>query len=74
MIVNRCCSSKDLNLIDNDSRFQGFVPLIKALQISKIQKLDLVRINTKNNFFLCKVINFNKYKYKNIKKKADLRI
>ncbi|ALP69955.1 Translation initiation factor 3 [Candidatus Nasuia deltocephalinicola] len=70
--VNNLVKFNIVKLIDNNSKYIGVFKLTDCLKKSRDLNLDLVEIGTKNNFSICKLLNYKKFKYLELKKKNKI--
>ncbi|MGX7592961.1 translation initiation factor IF-3 [Candidatus Karelsulcia muelleri] len=66
--INSEITSKKVRLVGEKIKSKVY-PLKKALKIAKKLALDLVEINPKSTYTVCKAMNFKKFLYKLKKKK-----
>ncbi|AGS33273.1 Translation initiation factor 3 [Candidatus Nasuia deltocephalinicola str. NAS-ALF] len=66
--VNNLVKFNIVKLIDNNLKYIGIFKLIDCLKKSRDLNFDLVEIGTKNNFSICKLLNYKKFKYLELKK------
>lgn len=58
-----------MRLIGHDDKLVGIVNREKALELARENELDLVLISPKAQPPVCKIIDYDKYRYQQIKKK-----
>ena len=62
-IVNEQINYPNVRLIDQTGRQLGIFNPQEALQLAKNENLDLVLVNSKSTPPVCKILNYNKYKF-----------
>ncbi len=60
----------EVQVINNDGKNLGVVPIREAIELAKGQGLDLIEISPKANPPVCKIIDIGKYRYE-LQKKAN---
>ena len=60
----------DVQVIANDGKNYGTLPLNKAIEMAKEEGLDLIEISPNANPPVCKIMDMGKYKY-DLQKKAN---
>ena len=71
--INRWIKAERIRLIDADGTQIGIVPLEEGLKIADQQGLDLVEIVPQSNPPVCRVLDFNKFKYQQEKREKEAR-
>jgi len=71
--VNAKIRSPTVRLIGKDGRQIGILPKWKAIQIAKLDDLDLVEISPNTSPPVCKIMDYGKYKYEGMKKERLAR-
>ena len=61
----------DVQVIANDGKNYGTLPLNKAIEMAKEEGLDLIEISPNANPPVCKIMDMGKYKY-DLQKKANV--
>ena len=61
----------DVQVIANDRKNYGTLPLNKAIEMAKEEGLDLIEISPNANPPVCKIMDMGKYKY-DLQKKANV--
>jgi translation initiation factor IF-3 len=69
--INRQIRTSNVRLIGSDGKQIGIVPLSKALKLAEEEDLDLVEIAPNASPPVCKIIDYGKYKYQQIKKEKE---
>ncbi len=68
MRVNNAILAKEVRVVDENGNSMGVMETGNALKIADDKGLDLVEISPNANPPVCKLINYSKYKYEQIKK------
>lgn len=70
---NESIRAKQVRCIDADNRNIGVVDTSQALRMASERELDLVQVcpPDKSNIPTCKIIDYSKYKYEQIKRKKE---
>jgi translation initiation factor IF-3 len=71
--VNQFIRAAEVRVIDSDGTQVGVVPLREALKIAETRGLDLVEVAPNAKPPVCRVINFDKFRYAAKKKAHDQR-
>jgi len=71
--VNDEIRAREVQLIDQNGRNHGSVPIRDALDIAVAANLDLVEIAPNMEPPVCKILDYGKYKYQEQKKAAEAR-
>jgi len=71
--TNREIRAQDVQLIDQEGRNQGAIPLADALQQAEEAGLDLVEIVPNANPPVCKILDYGKHRFLEQKKAAEAR-
>jgi translation initiation factor IF-3 len=66
--INKNIRAKKVRVVDDDGEQVGVFPLQEALFKARKKGLDLVEVATKAKPPVCKIIDFNKFKYEQNKK------
>ena len=61
--INRFIRAERIRVIDSDGTQIGIVPLEEGLKTAQQRELDLVEISAGASPPVCRVMDFNKYKY-----------
>ena len=61
--TNHRIRSLDVQVIDSNGENLGVLPIKKAIDIAKQEKLDLIEISPNANPPVCKIMDMGKYKY-----------
>ncbi|MEA2115635.1 MAG: translation initiation factor IF-3 [Thermodesulfobacteriota bacterium] len=71
--VNEAIRYPEVRLVDADGEQLGVVPIEKAMDIAYDQDLDLVEVSGKAKPPVCRVMNFDKYRYELKKKQQEAK-
>jgi translation initiation factor IF-3 len=71
--VNEEIRAPQVRLIDSDGRQVGVVPLREALNAAREQTLDLVEVAPGANPPVCKILDYGKYQYTQMKRQREAR-
>ncbi|MBP7792225.1 MAG: translation initiation factor IF-3 [Candidatus Goldbacteria bacterium] len=66
--VNNEIPAKEVRVVDENGNSLGIMATVNALKIADDKGLDLVEISPTANPPVCKLMNYSKYKYEQIKK------
>jgi len=69
--ANERIRALDVQVIGSDGKNLGAMPLNKAIELAKQERLDLIEISPNANPPVCKIMDMGKYKY-DLQKKANL--
>ena len=69
--INEQIWAKELRLIDDSGNQLGVVSRNEALDIAKNKNLDLVEVSPDSNPPVCRVINYDKFRYQMAKKEKE---
>lgn len=73
LYINEMIRDLEVRLIDSDGSQLGIVPIGEAKKIAEEKQLDLVKIAPDAKPPVCKIINYSKYRYEQIKKEKEAR-
>lgn len=73
LLINEEIRDKEVRLIDENGEQLGIMPTEKALGLAEERGVDLVKIVPKVQPPVCKLINYDKYRYEQAKKEKELR-
>ena len=71
MLINEQIRAKEVLVIGPNGEQVGVKPLNDALTLATYAGLDLVLINPNGNPPVCKVMDYNKFRYEKIKKEKE---
>lgn len=60
-------------MIDDEGNQLGVVPISRAMELAEAKKLDLVKIAPKAKPPVCRVLDYGKYKYDEMKREKESR-
>jgi len=69
--INEEIKDAQVRLIDDTGAALGIVSASKALEIAESKNLDLVKISPNANPPVCKILDYGKFKYEQIKKEKE---
>ncbi|MGE4559086.1 MAG: translation initiation factor IF-3 [Desulfobulbus sp.] len=73
MKVNEDINYKEIRLIDSDGTQRGILSVRDALEIAHEQGLDLVEVSDKADPPVCRIMNFDKFRYELKKKQQEAK-
>lgn len=73
LLINDQIVAKEVRLIGSNGEQYGIVPLQEAKDIAEREGLDLVLMSTNSQPYVCKLMNYGKYKFESIKKEKELK-
>ncbi len=73
LLINEQIVANEVRLIGASGEQLGIVSIDKANEIAADAGLDLVLMSSSSNPFVCKVMDYGKYKFDAIKKEKELR-
>ncbi|MFA5450269.1 MAG: translation initiation factor IF-3 [Clostridia bacterium] len=73
MLTNYDIREREVRLIDENGTQLGIVPTPKAMSIADGKNLDLVMISPQANPPVCKLMNYSKYRFDQIKREKEER-
>jgi len=71
--VNEAISVAEVRLINADGEQIGVVPINEAMEIAYDQDLDLVEVSPTANPPVCRIMDFDKYRYELSKKQKEAK-
>ena len=69
--INGEIKDKEVRLIDSSGEQRGVVPIAQAYAMAKAQNLDLVKVASKANPPVCKILDYGKYCFEMAKKEKE---
>jgi translation initiation factor IF-3 len=69
--INEEIRDAQVRLIDETGTALGIVPISKAQEIAENKNLDLVKISPSANPPVCKILDYGKFKYEQMKKEKE---
>jgi len=71
--INEQIWSREVRLIDEQGQQLGIMPRDRALQIAREREFDLVEVSPDSHPPVCRIINYDKYRYQLEKKEKQQR-
>ncbi len=71
--INEQIWAKEMRLIGEDGQQIGIVSREEALKIAQEKELDLIEINSASNPIICRVANYDKFRFRLAKKEKEQR-
>ena len=71
--INEQITDKEVRVISQDGEQLGVMPIEKAYKCAEIAGLDLVKISPNANPPVCKIIDYGKFKFDNLKKLKEAK-
>lgn len=65
--INKQIRANEVRLLDEEGAMIGIIPTREALQMAEEKEFDLIEINPKSNPPVCKMMDYNKFKYQQSK-------
>lgn len=72
-LINEQITAKDVRLIGMDGEQLGVMPIEKARQIADNEGLDLVLMSGNSSPAVCKIMDYDKYRFDSIKREKELK-
>ena len=72
--INEDIDYREVRLVDSDGTQRGVVSAKAALEIAMEQGLDLVEVSDKADPPVCRIMNFDKFRYELKKKQQEAKI
>ncbi len=73
LMMNEEIRDREVRVIDQNGEQLGVQPIRKALELAEEAGLDLVKIVPTANPPVCKLIDYDKYRYEQAKKEREIR-
>jgi len=73
MPVNHQIRAREVRVIDEEGEQLGTLPTSKALQMARERELDLLMVAPNSQPPVCRLVDYGKYKYEQIKKDKKVR-
>lgn len=73
LLINEQISASQVRLIGSNGEQYGVVPIRQARETAESQGLDLVLISTSSSVVVCKIMDYGKYKFEQIKKEKEMK-
>ena len=71
--INEQIRAREVQIIDDEGKKVGPVPLNEALDMAYDRKLDLVLVAPNNEVPICKLMNYGKYKFEQVKREKEAK-
>ena len=71
LMINSDIREKEVRLIDENGTMMGVMPTAKAMQIADGRNLDLVMISSQAVPAVCKIMDYRKYRFDQIKREKE---
>nr|WP_197714749.1 translation initiation factor IF-3 [Maliibacterium massiliense] len=72
-MINEQIRDREVRLIDENGEQLGIVPLARAMGLAEERNLDLVKIVPNAAPPVCKIMNYGKYRFEQIKREKEAR-
>ena len=72
-MINEEIRDKEVRLIDEEGNQLGVVPVREALAMARERNLDLVKIAPQAKPPVCKILNYGKYRFEQIKREKEAK-
>ncbi len=72
-LINEQIVTKEVRLIGENGEQLGILPLYKAREIAKEKDLDIVLISSSSLPYVCKIMDYGKFKFETIKKEKEMK-
>ena len=69
VLLNHAIRAQKILLLDKDGEKVGEMSRVEALQRAQKEELDLMQVSENPNFAVCKIVNYDSWKYHEDKKK-----
>ena len=73
LMINEQIRDKEVRLIGEDGAQLGIVPIREAMRMAEEAGLDLVKIAPTAKPPVCKIVDYGKYKYEQLRKEKEAR-
>ena len=73
LLINEQIVTNEVRLIGNNGEQHGIVSLSTALSMAQESGMDLVLMSNASNPYVCKIMDYGKYKFDAIKKEKELK-
>lgn len=73
LLINDQIVTNEVRLIGKNGEQHGIVSLERAKQIADSEALDLVLMSSNSSPYVCKIMDYGKYKFDAIKKEKELK-
>ena len=72
-MINEEIRDKEVRLIDEEGNQLGVVPVREALAMARERNLDLVKLAPQAKPPVCKILNYGKYRFEQIKREKEAK-
>ncbi|MBQ6717324.1 MAG: translation initiation factor IF-3 [Clostridia bacterium] len=72
-LINADIKFKEVRVIDSDGAQLGVISIEKALNAAEAKDLDLVCVSTTSNPPVCKILDYGKYKFEQMKREKEAK-
>lgn len=72
--INEQIWAREVRLIDEEGKQVGVIPKEKALEIARSKGLDLVEVNSNSDPIVCRIVNYDKYRFFLEKREKEQRL
>ena len=72
-MINEQIRDKEIRLIGEDGEQLGIMPTREALKMAQDAELDLVKIAPTAKPPVCKIVDYGKYKYEQMRREKEAR-
>ena len=73
MLINEQIRDKEVRVITDDGEQLGIMSIANAMAAAEERDLDLVNISPKANPPVCKIMNYSKYKFEQMKRQKEAK-
>lgn len=73
LLINEEITAREVRLISNDGEQLGIVDINKARSLANSENLDLVLLTASANPQVCKLMDYGKFKFDQLKKEKELK-
>ena len=73
LAINEAIKFKEVRVIDSNGVQLGVLPIAKALEAAYAQDLDLVNVSPNSDPPVCKIIDYGKYRFEQMKREKEAK-
>lgn len=73
LLINEAIKFKEVRVIDSNGVQLGVLPIAKALEAAYAQDLDLVNVSPNSDPPVCKIIDYGKYRFEQMKREKEAK-
>ncbi len=73
LLINEQITSKQVQVISDDSESLGIKSIQEAMKIAEEKGLDLVLVSPNSELPVCKIMNYGKYRFDQMKKEKEAK-